>query len=231
MSEGTDAGKIVNWQGVIDAHIQASRRDKKEKPDNVFSPSMVDGCLRQSTIMKLGLKGFDTETLRKFMVGTMIHKYVQTEAAIGHLPRPVEFEKRTELDIFASKEDEDNNTPKIRFEGYADAWDGETVYDFKSHSYLEYAKKKPIDLGYRYQMSIYAHALGTDKLQIVFIDKRTLEVFQKEVEIVPIKDIILFCEKVLDAVEDYRKHKKLPDYCDCWKCHYEKKEAEKVGRE
>lgn len=215
----------ISWQSVVDNHIFSTRREKKDKPDNVFSPSMVDGCLRQSTRLKLGLKEFEIDVLRKFMVGTMIHKYIQSEASIGHLPRPVEFEKRIEFEIIPEdKVTLPTEEQTIRFEGYADAWDGETVYDFKSHSYIEYAKKKPVDLGYRYQLSIYAHALGAANTEIVFIDKRTLEVCQKEVELISIEDISLFCQQVLIAEAKYKESEELPDYCDCWKCDIEKRE-------
>jgi len=214
----------IQWGNVIDEHILSTRREKKEKPDNVFSPSMVDGCVRQSTMLKLGLKEFDIDVLRKFMVGTILHKYLQSEASIGHLPKPVEFEKRIEFEIIP-KDDVKLPTEEqtIRFEGYLDAWDGETVYDFKSHSYIEYAKTKPVDIGYRYQLSIYAHAIGATQAQIVFIDKRTLEVHQKEIELIPIADITRFCEAVLEAEVEYKKSGKLPEPCGCWKCNLKEK--------
>lgn len=220
--------KKINWQDVIDSHILANRKTKKEKPDNVFSPSMVDGCLRQSTMLKLGLKEFEIDVLRKFMVGTILHKYLQAEAAIGHLSRPVEFEKRIDFEIIP-KDKLPTDEQTIAFQGYADAWDGKTVYDFKSHSYIKYAKEKPIDLSYRYQLSIYAAALSANHAEIVFIDKKTLEVYQEEVELVPIEQISKFCQDVLHAEAEYRKSGKLPDPCGCWKCNLEKKQEEASG--
>jgi len=222
--KGEEMDKI-DWQTVVDNHILASRRDKKEKPDNVFSPSMVDGCLRQSTMLKLGLKEFDVEVLRNFMVGTILHKYVQTEAAICHVPRPVQFEKRIEFEI-DPQEELPIQEKTIAFHGYIDAWDGETVYDFKSHGYIKYAKENPIDMAYRYQLSIYAAALGAKHAEIVFIDKKTLEVYQKEIELVPIGRISKFCTDVLKAEVEYKKSGKLPEPCGCWKCNLEKKQAE-----
>lgn len=225
MDEEDERIDKINWQSVIDSHILASRKDKKEKPSNIFSPSMVDGCLRQSTMLKLGLKEFDIDVLRNFMVGTILHKYVQTEAAICHVTRPVQFEKRIEYDItedvkLAEKLPTEEQT--IIFQGYVDAWDGETVYDFKSHGYIKYAKENTVDIAYRFQLSIYAYALDATKAEIVFIDKKTLEVYQKEIELVSRAEIAEFCLNVLKAEAEYRKSGKLPEPCGCWKCKIEK---------
>lgn len=198
---------MIDWTEEIDKAINSTRKEHKEKHVLEFSPSMVSGCLRQAVVNKCGLRKFDNKTLRKFQVGTIIHKFLEDNIHINSLEK----EKEIEYDLGV-----------YRFHGFLDAWDKDEniVYDFKTTSYLGYAK---VTQAYQYQLSVYCHApeINSKDARIVFIDKRDLSLKEEKVEVISKGKIEDFCELACKAVIHFKETGVLPDKCGCVGCKFD----------
>ena len=199
----------IDWQKAIDDHIQEHLQLKKFEP-NVFRASSLSGCVRECVRSRNGLITLNKEHLRYMHMGTIIHRFMQQDVALGSIGRPCEFEKAVSM-----KKD------GITITGHIDAWDGSVIFDFKSTGSMERTLSYPTKKGYIYQVSFYAHAMNAKRAVLVYIDKSTLEVVQKEIEIMPLDEIFEFCRKVSIAEEIYQKTGELFSKDDCYPCHIE----------
>jgi len=202
----------INWQEAIDSHLKSEQHSRVHEL-NVFRASSLSGCLRQCVLIRQGLKEPDIFSLRHFMIGTLLHRYLQQEVSLGHINSLIEFEKHISFEL-----------DDIKFTGHIDAWDGETVYDFKSTANANLSAAD-ISLSYIQQISIYSYALKAKKAVIVYIDKRNLNIIQKEVELIPIEEIIDFCKQVMKAEDNYKATGVLPEHCTCFGCKQEAKNS------
>jgi hypothetical protein len=146
------------------------------------------------------------------MAGTQMHYFIQQHVGLGHIGRPVEFEKYVQMPI-------DDGDGIIT--GHIDCWDGDTVWDFKSCSDLSKTLQYPVSIAYIYQLSFYYHAARAQKAVIVYIDKRDLSVMQVPIVPISFNEIEDFCIKVSFYEEEYRRNDSLPDKDDCYACRHE----------
>lgn len=213
-----DTLEPINFQECVDRYITSSKWNRKAK-DREFFPSEITGCLRQAVRHRLGLVTFDIEANRNMAVGTMFHKFLQTQVALGYIDRPIQFEKQISYKY-----------KDITFNGHVDAFDGENIYDFKTSKNIEWSLKYNMQTSYRYQTSVYLHALeelGAKRAYIIYIDKRTFEIKPKEVDIIDMENIYDFCNSVLTYCNEYNDntndetYKILPPRCWCFGCKME----------
>lgn len=199
----------INFQEALDKYILSERKTEIIKK-NIYRASSLSGCVRQTARHRLGLRTQSLSSLRSMRVGTMVHRLMQTEVGLGHIGRPVEFERAVTLQL-----------GDYLVTGHVDCWDGETVYDFKTISAVENAANYPMSRAYEYQVSSYIHALRARRGVIAYIDKKDLRILQKEVRTVPALEIAEFCRKVANAEEEYRRSGTLPERDDCHGCREE----------
>lgn len=207
----------INFQHAIDAYIVANTERRAVAP-NVFRASELTGCVRQTLLRRVGLAMLNAEGMRRMQVGTIMHRFMQTQVSLGHINRPVEFEKAVTLLLHSENEGQDS----FAITGHVDCWDGETVYDFKSTADVERSIKYPMSVGYIYQTSAYAHALSANRAVIVYVDKRNLHVEQKDVPLLAQQHLYDFCQRVSDAERAYNAETMgpLPDLDDCYACKH-----------
>lgn len=200
----------INWQQSIDAYFKAQQQPPKPFAENEFRASSLNGCVRQCTLNRLGLKQLDEKTLRHFGIGTLIHRFMQQDVALGHIRKRVEFEKQVEFELDG-----------VKFTGHVDCFDGETVYDFKSSANAEVSAKYD-NQGYIWQLNIYMAALGVTNGKLVYIDKRDLSVIEKNVSCMARLDtVVTFCKEVIAACAKYKETGELPKSDLCFMCKSE----------
>jgi hypothetical protein len=201
----------LDFQSAIDAYI-ALRPEQNVESKKVFRASGLSGCVRQTVRRRLKLSPLSNESKRQMEVGNILHRYMQQEVSLKAINRKVEFEKEIELKI-----------DDMKILGHIDAYDGAVVYDFKTVGDLFNTLCYPISKSYVYQLSVYAHAMKTERAVVVYIDKKNLAVAQKPVAPLPLSTIRLFCLAVDSAEEDYAQNKILPDKDECFFCRTEGK--------
>lgn len=205
----------INWQAAIDSYIVAKQNEqsfnnKYNYPPNVFRASSLSGCVRECVRLRQGLIKFQPDNLRFMQVGVIYHRFIQQEVSLGHINQRCEFEKYVEL-----------RAGEIAITGHIDCYDGETIYDFKTTADIDKTTSYPIKKAYELQLSLYSHALGKKRMIIVYVEKSSLRVIQKEVKLVPLEYIIDFCKKVAKGEENYLNAGILPDKDDCYPCKIE----------
>jgi hypothetical protein len=207
----------IDFQRAIDSYIVATC-ERRVVQKNTFRASELSGCVRQCVRNRLGLNEISKESYRRMEVGTQIHRFLQRKVGIGHIGRPVEFEKYVQMPF-------DYCDGIIT--GHVDCWDGKTVYDFKTTSNVEQTMKYPTNVSYMYQLSFYYHALGANGAVIVYVDKRNLEIRQLRIVPLNLQQIINFC-MLVSSTEAYVKPdfqpadlEKLPNKDDCMACRFE----------
>ena len=161
----------VDWEAQIGQTIRdTAEQDSHVEQDAItFHPSQLAKCKRQATLAKLGLKDFETDTLGTFQAGTLIHEWIQAELAAQFPDCKFEREIKKTYTNPASGE-------KIRVTGHADLWDPERgiVYDFKTRGgwyNFNPPTERHID-----QLTLYMDALDAVAGQIVYINRKDLEI-------------------------------------------------------
>jgi len=165
----------IDFEAAIERKLHKDNGDSHtELHPDVFHPSGIAPCHRQSFIRKLGLDSQDTTSLGVFMVGTLMHEFMEDEVT-EELPDSIEHE--TEIEYQAEN--------GIRFTGHADAYDpvANVVYDFKSTSKQGYGGEDsyPSDFDglkqdYVNQLHVYMKALGAKRAKIVYMNKKDFAV-------------------------------------------------------
>ena len=202
----------IDWNEAVNKYIESKVRQSEPVEPNTFRCSSLSGCLRSCVKTRANQQKFGLETLKHFEIGTILHKFLQQDVALGHVGVPVEMEKSFEF--------ESNG---IKFIGHADCVTDEAVYDFKSTSNLQVTLTYPISTGYIYQLSAYCHGLHKHQAILVYIDKRNLTIGQKEISIIPLETIIDFCRRVMLAEKHFKETGELPPLCkECFNCKREK---------
>lgn len=202
----------VNWEKIIDNYVEAQREESSPPSPNVFRASSLSGCVRQCVRNRLGLTKLTAEDLRTFQIGTNLHRFIQTEVALGFLPHPMQFEKSVEFEISG-----------IKITGHVDCYDGEIIYDFKTTKNTDWSLKYPTSKGYIMQLSAYLFALKAKKAILVYVDKNTYSVKQKEIKPILIEEIVEFCHTVMASETIYKTSGILPKHCaDCYGCKKER---------
>lgn len=207
----------IDWNQAVNNYIIA--KSKERQPDilgpNVFRCSSLSGCVRSCVKSRTGKQEFGIDTLKHFELGTLLHRFLQRDVALGFVTTPTTLERNFEFE-----------KDGIILLGHADAVDDDTVYDFKTTSSLTTTLNYPTSTGYVYQLSAYCHGLSKQHGIVVYIDKRTLTIAQREIEILPISQIISFCKQVMEAEKHYKETGELPPPCekgkDCFNCKRER---------
>jgi hypothetical protein len=203
---------MIDWNQAVNNYILSKERQSEPVEPNVFRCSSLSGCVRSCVKTRTNQQKFGIETLKHFEIGTILHKFLQQDVALGHVGVPIELEKQFEF--------ESNG---IKFIGHADCVTAEAVYDFKSTSNLQTTLTYPVSLGYIYQLSAYCYGLHKQQAILVYIDKRNLAIGQKEVAIIPLETITSFCRQVMLAEKHYKETGELPPPCsECFNCKREK---------
>lgn len=224
-----EANDLVNWQQVLDNYLLENQDPFVEPDEKTFRASSL-GCLRQCVKQRLGMSKMDLEGLRNCQIGTNLHRFIQTELALGYLPHPMQFEKKVAFEHAG-----------IKFTGHVDCWDGNTIYDFKSTANSEFSMKYPTNKAYLMQLSVYAYALKAKRAVLVYVDKRNYKIEMKEIEIIPIDDIVKFCNEVIEYTKKFydpitmlqNPDFSLPDRCrlpngdfGCYVCKYKELDSD-----
>lgn len=169
------SSKEIDFEAAIERTLHKKNGDSHTEYDpDVFHPSGLAPCHRQSFIRKLGIDDQDTTSLGVFMVGTLMHEFMEDEVST-ELPNSIEFETSISHETDSG----------IRFKGHADGYDPveNVVYDFKSTSKQQYGGEDsyPNDFdGYKEdyinQLHVYMKALGAEKAKIVYMNKKDFAV-------------------------------------------------------
>lgn len=169
MSDTATTPDPIDWRGQIARSLHVGNDDDShtEPDDHTFHPSQLARCKRQATISKYGLETHDTKTLGIFHTGTLIHEWLEDEMD-GRFPGvhheiPIEQEYVTD-------------DGAVVVTGHADVYDEHNgvVYDFKSRGgwyNFDPPSERHLD-----QLTLYMDALGADAGQVVYVNKKDLEV-------------------------------------------------------
>lgn len=209
----------MNVKEMVDNYIKEKNNSGKVRvplKDNEFYASSAGGCPRAMYFEKvIGGKEFDTDTQRIFLVGNLMHDFLQQK-------------------VFKSGESEQSLTVDengIKIFGRLDHIDGDVVYEFKSTNSLKNVMNEPND-HHKKQLMIYLKALGKKQGKIVYVEKNTFDIVEHDVVYNEqafnrvLKEFMLVSYAVQDRVP--------PVFKDDWRCRYcnwrkECKEALKDG--
>ena len=225
--ETTETPPAIDWAGHIERtlHVDHDGDSHTEPEDAVFHPSQLARCKRQATISKLGLDHHDTKTLGIFHTGTMIHEWLE-ESLEGRIP-----DVHHEHPVQATYFDDEQESDLVEITGTADVWDAhnKVVYDFKSRG--GWYKFDPPSERHLNQLALYMDALGAEGGQVVYINKKDLEVrtWPEEGTFAPdpdrVEDLVQKAREIRDGI---REATLIPDKdavpfeaCGCWLCNME----------
>jgi len=189
----------VKIQKLIDTELLAEQEKRlKRERSGKWGPHKFGRCYRFQYWSRKNLPTTnppDIEALRRFKVGHLFHKYVQT------LLKNCE----TEVEVNSTEHD---------VHGFADVVFKNEVTDIKSvRSYLfKLFKKKDYDVtvdkfGAWLQVMSYAMFLKKEKGRLIFIDKDAMQSKEYTEKLVDWKDKVL---EELDILNGYWKQDKLP---------------------
>jgi len=211
---------IIDWnKSITDCLRSKDRRHDAYQPD-VFTASSVSGCVRQCVRNRLGLGTINDTTLRHFYLGTMLHRFMQTEVALGHLGQSAEFEKQIAFEVDG-----------IKFKGHIDCVTDSEIIDFKSTANIKSTMSFPVQKSYLYQLAIYKEGLlilefakhPYRETSILYIDKRNLDVARVPVLTPDFTEVVSFCKQVMQAEKVYAQTRTLPPKCnECFSCTNER---------
>lgn len=224
--ERMDTPDPMNWADRLARVLQVNNDGEShvERDPEVFHPSQLSKCNRQATISKLGLETHDTQTLGTFFVGTLIHEWLEEEFA-GTIPG-----MHHEIAIETEYEDPSGGD-SITITGTADVYDEHRgiVYDFKTRGGW-YRFDPPSDR-HLDQLTLYMDALEAQAGQVVYLNKKNLEV-----RTWPETDTFGFDQGRLDSLlgdareirDTIRQHGPIAECsqvpfedCGCWLCDKE----------
>lgn len=169
----------LDWEQEIarSLHVNNDPDSHTEADDDfTFHPSQLARCKRQAAIAKLGLESHDTTTLGIFHTGTLIHEWLEYEFG-GRIPG-VELEIGVEQ-VYRDTVVEGSRgveAEPITITGRADVYDAhaDVVYDFKTRG--GWYKFDPPSERHLDQLTLYMDALDAAAGQVVYINKKNLEV-------------------------------------------------------
>jgi hypothetical protein len=216
----------VDWKTQIGQRIHdtAEQDSHVERDAITFHPSQLAKCKRQATLAKFGLKEFEIDTLGTFRAGTIIHEWLQSEMA-AQFPG-CEFEREIEQTYRNPDSGEE-----IRVTGHADLWDPKQgiVYDFKTRGGW-YNFNPPTDR-HLDQLTLYMDALNAEAGQIVYINRKNLEIRPWPAETTYPHDVgrrtklVQKARKIRDGIREADEITSKADVpfkdCGCWLCGQE----------
>lgn len=220
----TDTPTPIDWSDHVERtlHLDHDGDSHTERDAYVFHPSQLARCKRQATISKFGLDEHDTKTLGIFKTGTLIHEWLEEEMHGRLLGVHHEHEIRQEYEI-------ENGAVVVK--GHADVWDEHSgvVYDFKTRGgWYNFDPPRESHLD---QLTLYMDALDAVAGQVVYINKKDLEVrtwpedgtfaFDPERR----DELVEKASEMRDALKEVGEISSRDDVpfepCDCWLCNKE----------
>lgn len=226
LDELTETPAPIDWEAQLARTLAvANDDDSHTEPDAItFHPSQLARCKRQAAISKLGLEEHDTETLGLFQVGTLVHEWLEDtfEGRIPgvHCEYPVTREYRRP-----------GRAGVVRITGTADVYDehDNVVYDWKTRG--GWYKFDPPSDRHMDQLTLYMDALDAAAGQVVYLNKKNLEV-----RTWPEDDTFAFepdrrdelveqafeMREALKQTDEIETRSDLPfERCGCWLCEQE----------
>lgn len=210
----------LDWKELLPYHIRHLNDPDShvEKDPYTIHPSQLSQCERQCVISKYGLKEHSDKTLGTFRIGTIVHEWIERQ--FDSPLSPVRFEVPVKLEA-----------PPVTIVGRADCYDPvtETVYDFKTRGgwyRFDPPKESHVD-----QLTLYMNALDASKGQVVYIDKKSLEVRTWpengtfEFDEKRCYYLIEKAKRIGERLEREGTPESIDDVpfdrCDCWLCQWE----------
>jgi len=171
LDEPAETPAPIDWEAQLARTLAvANDDDSHTEPDSfTFHPSQLARGKRQAAISKLGLESHDTETLGVFQIGTLVHEWLE-ENFSGRFPG-VSHEVPIEAEY-----DRPGYRGLVRVTGHADVYDAHdnVVYDWKTRG--GWYKFDPPSERHLDQLTLYMDALDAEAGQIVYLNKKNLEV-------------------------------------------------------
>lgn len=204
--------ELLDQYLLTEAEAKRVEKDKDRKL-NIFYPSSAGQCVRKLWNEKVTPPEFPPEVYKKFLVGNLVHDFVQSKIL-------KDFESEVPIKWFEGE---------IGFSGRIDSWDKKNgiIYEFKTISVLEYVRSKPKP-EHVAQLNMYLHATGVSRGVIVYFTKNDVDVLEHWVDYSP--------ELYLRTLKDFKKVYKYllknqepkPNTCVTpWSCSYCKSDMTK----
>jgi len=225
IAEESDTPEPIDWQTQLARTLAVANDDEShtERDAVRFHPSQLARCDRQALISKFGLEEHDTETLGTFHVGTLIHEWLEEELGGRypgvHMEHPIAQEYRRPRQRM------------IEVVGTADVYDSHdgVVYDWKTRGgwyNFDPPSERHLD-----QLTLYMDALDATAGQVVYINKKNLEVrtwpedgtfgFDPERRDALIEQAFDLHERITAAGEIETIDDVPAEPCGCWLCDQE----------
>lgn len=166
-----DTPEPIDWKAQLARTLHVNNDDEShtERDSVRFHPSQLARCNRQALISKFGLEEHDTTTLGVFQVGTLVHEWLEEEmddrVPGAHVEIPISKEYRRP-----------GYSGLVEVVGTADVYDehDNVVYDWKTRG--GWYKFDPPSERHLDQLTLYMDALDADAGQVVYLNKKNLEV-------------------------------------------------------
>lgn len=168
--ETDSSANPIDFDGLVDTRLRAENDEEAgshvETDPKVFHPSSVGYTKWKLLVTKLGIERMDSDLLRIFEMGNMVHEFIEDTVAET---LPEVDEDRIEVPI---EHEEDG----LVFTGHADLYDPEQdiVYDFKSRG--GWYNFDPPNDRHLDQLHVYMAALDADYGQVIYVNKKNLEI-------------------------------------------------------
>jgi len=153
---------MIDFKREIKRAVHDAQTDDShtERDSGTFHPSQCGMCKRQMYLGKLGLKDM-TDAYGFFHSGTLIHEWLEDALNVGAVAHEMSVETTVE-----------HEGRELVFTGHCDVYDPveSVVYDFKSRGgWHRFSPPKDSHLD---QLHVYMKALGVERAQIVYINKK-----------------------------------------------------------
>lgn len=222
----TDTPDPIDWEAQLARTLAVANDDESHTERNAFRfhPSQLARCKRQAALSKFGLEIHDTETLGVFQIGTLIHEWLEEQMSGRfpgvHLEHPI----RQEYEL-------PGHHGLVEVVGTADVYDehDNIVYDWKTRGgwyKFDLTGERHLD-----QLTLYMDALDADAGQVVYLNKKNLEVrtwpedstfaFDPDRR----DELVAQAFEMREAIKSANKIEVVDDLpfekCGCWLCNQE----------
>lgn len=188
--------ELLDFQKILNEIARKRDGRHHSKLENKFSPTGLVSCIRNSYYSILFPEPYDDRSFRNFLIGNMFHEIFQDnldpkdpknvellQKLFGDKIEHIESEKGYLYMLPLSKTDGERILVSGRLDTIFFLKDeaAPVIVDFKTTSNGYYNKDKP-KLEHVKQLNFYLATNGSDYGYIVYIDKRSGDIFQHKVE-------------------------------------------------
>ena len=215
-----------DFNKIIDEYISSEREsDKKELIISKYSASMLGACVRQNYYNYTDPQDFDTEKLKIFEMGNVVHDWVAKVLSKTPSVKFVTSEKELALEDFESGLLISGRLDDLILLKKSDGSDDTVVVEVKSAKSLEYIiqPKYPHVLQLMVYLRVLSH-YGVKEGVIIYVDKNTLNT--KTFKVAYDHNILLDAVKRARTLHKYLVEKTLPpaaakiDPLEKWQCKF-----------